>query len=430
MRATAAFLTNLQSHLKDMGFSKSSLRSVFIIAFLITFAAAAPSLVDYKPDKTFALTKRAICTPASAGNSGVDDTPAIKAAITACGAGGTIVIPSGVTYAIRSPLDFKGCSGCTFNIEGTLKASNDLDYWYYQSEIFLMSGIKGATVQSLLGTGVIDGNGQNAYDAFATNSSLKRPALYSVKGASTTITIKNVHLKNPPGTFFYAGGGSSNIKFASLYLTAASKSTNAPKNTDGFDVWDASYVTIADTTVSNQDDCVAFKAGCNYVTVTNIKCTGSHGLSVGSLGKTHGVVDTVKNVYVNGADMVTSAKAVGIKIYPSGPNHGSAIVSNVTWSNVVVDASDYAAQIGGCYNEPDDYCTLYPSTAQFTGIKLTSFSGKTSTHYEPTTSEVTCPAGGCDVAFTDYSVLSPLGTSKVICTKNGGTIAGVTCSSS
>ncbi|KAH7371611.1 glycoside hydrolase family 28 protein [Cadophora sp. MPI-SDFR-AT-0126] len=412
-----------------MALRKFNLRSFSIIAVLAAFATAAPSPVDITPDKAVALVKRATCTPASASNSGVDDTPAIEAAIAACGAGGTIVIPSGMTYAIRSTVDFKGCTGCTFNIEGTLKASNDLDYWYYQSEIFLISGIKGATIQSLLGTGVIDGNGQNAYDVFATNSSLKRPALYSIKGGSTAITTKNIHMKNPPGIFIYAGGGSSNINFASLYMTAASKSINAPKNTDGFDVWDASFVTIADTTVSNQDDCVAFKAGCSYVTVTNIKCTGSHGLSVGSLGKTHGVVDIVKNIYVNGADMVTSAKAVGIKLYPSGPNHGSAIVSNVTWSNVIVDASDYAAQMGGCYGETDTYCASYPTTSQFSGIRLINFSGKTSAHYQPTTSEITCPAGGCDVVFSDYSVLSPLGTSKVICTTNGGTILGVTCSS-
>ncbi|KFZ06538.1 hypothetical protein V501_07326 [Pseudogymnoascus sp. VKM F-4519 (FW-2642)] len=406
------------------------IRTISIIGLFAGLATAAPSSVERTPDKSFALAKRATCTPVSAGNSGIDDSPAIRDAISSCGAGGTIVIPQGVTYAIRSSVDFKGCTGCIFNIEGTLKASDDLDYWYYHSEIFLMSGVKGATVQSLLGTGVIDGNGQNAYDIFATNSSLKRPALYSIKGGSTSIIIKNIHLKNPPGIFFYAGGGSSNIKFASLYLTAASKSSYEPKNTDGFDIWDASYVAITDTTVSNQDDCVAFKAGCNYVTVTNIKCTGSHGLSVGSLGKSYGAVDTVKNIYVDGADMVTSAKAVGIKIYPGGPNHGSAIVSNVTWANVVVDASDYAVQLGGCYGETDAYCASYPSTAQFTDINLINFSGKTSAHYEPTTSEVTCPAGACHVSFTGYSVLSPLGTSKVICTKNGGTITGITCSSS
>ncbi|OBT89042.1 hypothetical protein VE02_02169 [Pseudogymnoascus sp. 03VT05] len=227
------------------------IRTFSIIGLFTGLATAALSAVERTLDKTFALAKRATCTLVSAE---------MQSALAVLEA--RLSSPQGVTYAIRSSVDFKGCTGCILNIEGTLKALNDLDYWYYHSEIFLMSGIKGATVQSLLGTGVIDGNGQNAYDIFATNSSLKRPALYSIKGGSTSITIKNIYLKNPPGIFFYAGGGSSNIKFASQYLTAASKSSYAPKNTDGFYIWDASYVTITDTTVSNQDEGVAFKAGC------------------------------------------------------------------------------------------------------------------------------------------------------------------------
>jgi galacturan 1,4-alpha-galacturonidase len=59
--------------------------------------------------KPMALQTRATCTPASAGNAGVDDVPAIEAAFKSCGNGGIIVIPAGKTYAIRSTLDFTGC---------------------------------------------------------------------------------------------------------------------------------------------------------------------------------------------------------------------------------------------------------------------------------------------------------------------------------
>lgn len=55
------------------------------------------------------VTKRATCTPASAGDAGTDDVPAIEAAFKSCGNGGIIVIPVGKTYAIRSTLDFTGC---------------------------------------------------------------------------------------------------------------------------------------------------------------------------------------------------------------------------------------------------------------------------------------------------------------------------------
>lgn len=88
-------------------------------------------------------------------------------------------------------------------------------------------------------------------------------------------------------------------------------------------------MTIAHTTVTNQDDCVAFKPGANLVTVTDITCTGSHGLSVGSLGGSTGA-DSVTNVLVDGATMINSAKAVGIKLYDGASGHTAATVRNVT----------------------------------------------------------------------------------------------------
>lgn len=88
-------------------------------------------------------------------------------------------------------------------------------------------------------------------------------------------------------------------------------------------------MTIAHATVTNQDDCVAFKPGANLVTVTDITCTGSHGLSVGSLGGSTSA-DSVTNVLVDGATMINSAKAVGIKLYDGASGHTAATVRNVT----------------------------------------------------------------------------------------------------
>ena len=75
------------------------------------------------------LTNPNTCTPSSAGNSSIDDVPAISKALSTCGNGGTIIIPAGETFMIRSPLGFQNCSGCNFQIEGTLKVSDDLHYW-------------------------------------------------------------------------------------------------------------------------------------------------------------------------------------------------------------------------------------------------------------------------------------------------------------
>lgn len=40
---------------------------------------------------------------------------------------------------------------------------------------------------------------------------------------------------------------------------------------------------VSNITVYNQDDCVAITSG-NNITVTDMYCVGSHGLSIGSVG--------------------------------------------------------------------------------------------------------------------------------------------------
>ncbi|KAH8653103.1 endo-xylogalacturonan hydrolase A [Tricladium varicosporioides] len=395
--------------------------SVFVIIFAaFTDALATPSLA--KPDR---IVKRAACTPTSAGNSATDDTPSIAAAISSCGNGGTIVIPAGKTYAINTYLEFTGCSNCDFQIEGTLKASNNLTYWNGKSAMISVSGITNAKIRSLTGTGVIDGNGQAAWDKFASDNTLKRPTVMVIT-KSTGVTVDNIYFKDAPNVFHSTSGNSKNILYSNIKLYAVSSSSNVAQNTDGWDIGASSYVTVKNATVTNDDDCVAFKPGCSYVTVDTITCTGSHGLSVGSLGKTN--ADVVEHVYVTNANMVTSTKAVGIKTYPGG--YGTATVRNVTYDGVVVSSSDYAAQIQSCYGQTADYCSSNPSTANITDVYFKNFSGTTSKKYAPTTANINCPAKGtCGIHFSNWSVKTTSGTAQVLCANINSASAGITCTS-
>ncbi|KAJ8070145.1 hypothetical protein OCU04_000537 [Sclerotinia nivalis] len=403
-------------------------RILQLAILLCSSAYASPTAVRNEANGV-TLAKRATCTPASAANAGIDDVPAITAAIKSCGKGGVIQIPAGVQYAINSVLDFTGCAGCTFNIEGTLKVSEDLDFWEGKRAIFYMNAINTATIQSVTGTGVIDGNGQAAYDYFAKNTSYARPTLHYITGASSHITIKNLKVKNPPNVFFSVTGGSTNVAYSGLTMTAASKSTAAAKNTDGFDVGDSTYVTLNHIAVSNDDDCIAFKPGANYVTVDTISCTGSHGISVGSLGSKAGTTDSVTNVYVTGATMINSTKAVGIKLYPGGSLHGTAIVRNVTFNDVTVQNSDWAAQIQSCYDGDATYCASNPSKASVTDVYFTNFRGTTSSKYSPDVANLDCPGSGtCDIYFSSWSVAPTSGSATFLCS-NVDTSKGLTCTS-
>ncbi|KAJ5272530.1 hypothetical protein N7478_007655 [Penicillium angulare] len=381
----------------------------------ISFAFALPP--------TQALNARAsTCTPVAGGSSSTDDVPAITSAIASCGSGGTIVIPAGTTYYLNSVLDFAGCSGCDFQIEGLLKFASDTDYWEGRTAMINVKNIDGIKIRSVTGSGVIDGNGQDAWDLFASDSSYARPTLLYITGGSD-ITVSGLRQKNPPNVFISVKGDSTNVAFSDLELDATSKSSNAPKNTDGFDIGASTYVTLSNIQITNDDDCVAFKPGANYVTVTDITCTGSHGLSVGSLGSSGD--DTVKNVYVSGAKMINSTKAAGIKTYPSGGDHGLSTVTNVTWDGVVVDGCDYAIQIQSCYGEDASYCEDYPGDAVLTDVVFKGFSGMTPGEV---TGNLDCGANGtCGVTVVDYTVVGSSG-SEVLCANTPSDL-GITCTS-
>ncbi|KAJ6553581.1 glycoside hydrolase family 28 protein [Mycena vulgaris] len=373
------------------------------------------------------LAKRATCTPASAANAGVDDVPAIEAAFKTCGNGGIILIPAGTQFAIRSTLDFTGCANCDFQIEGTLKMSEDLAFWNGKAATISIDAIKGAKMHSLTGTGVIDGNGVPYWIAFAANSSYARPTLVSITGASNGIIISNLRFKNPANVFHSVNGASTNIVYDSLRLDATSTSTATPKNTDGFDIGASTFVTVSNTTVVNQDDCVALKPGSNFATIKGITCTGSHGLSVGSLGSRAGSTDSVTNAFLGPATMINSAKAVGIKLYEGGSAHGVATVSNVTWSDITVKNCDYAVQIQSCYSAVDT-TNCVSNTDSLTGITFTNFSGTTSTKFSPVVANMHCSASAtCNVVLKNFTVKSPSGTAQVQCSNIDGAL-GVTCS--
>lgn len=365
------------------------------------------------------------CTPTAGGSSSVDDTAAIQSAIAECSSG-TIVIPASTTYYVNSELSFDGCSGCTFQVEGLVKASDDTDYWDGKTAIFLAQDIDGLTVTSETGSGVFDGNGQASWDYFAENSDYARPTLFYIDGSSN-VEISNLRFKNAPNVFHSSTGGSTNIVYTDITLDATSKSDNDPKNTDGWDIGQSTYVTINGASVLNDDDCVAFKPGASYVEVYDITCNGSHGISVGSLGSSN--TDTVQNIYVSGATMIDSTKAAGLKLYPGGSDHGTGVVTNVTFENFVIDNSDYAFQVQSCYGEDDDYCDENPSTATITDVVIKGFSGTTSDKEDPVVANIDCPADGtCGITISDMTVEAPSGSSEYLCANTPDGL-GVTCTS-
>ena len=376
-------------------------------------------------DTVFPSQNENICKPISARNSSIDDTPAIYDALTKCGNGGTIVIPADETFTIRSPLDFHPCNACDFQIEGTMKLSDDnLQFW--EDKIALqLANVTRAIFHSLTGSGLIDGNGQKYWDYFGKNSSYKRPHLIHFINASD-VTFTKIKLKDSPSFFIYIKNNSTNITISDLILNATSTSSYEAINTDGIDTGDCSHVSIRNIQITNDDDCVCFKNGSNYIFVHNVTCFGSRGISVGSLGNAHGI-HTVKNVHVSNVKMINGPQAARIKVFPGGSTHGTVFVYNVTIENLTVDNCDYAFRVQNCYESPTQQCKTDPSAAILSNIKIINFTGVTSNNYDPDVANIDCPPHGtCDLTFQGWNVRSPSRNKTVLCAYYDNPI-GVTC---
>lgn len=117
---------------------------MLLTSLLAFYIAAFSSLALGSPTS---VAKRATCVVTGAQDEGIDDVPAITAALASCGNGGIIQIPAGITFAIRSVLDFSACKNCDFQVEGTMKASDDLTYWQGRAGIFYVNGVTGMKMQ-------------------------------------------------------------------------------------------------------------------------------------------------------------------------------------------------------------------------------------------------------------------------------------------
>jgi galacturan 1,4-alpha-galacturonidase len=230
---------------------------------------------------------------------------------------------------------------------------------------------------------------------------------------------------NPPGVFVVVNDGTRNATLTRLTLDAKSSTRTVPKNTDGFVVGRSSDIRITDSHVSNQDDCVTFKGGADRTTVERVTCVGSHGMSIGSLGKAN--VDTVTNIRVSDARMVRSTKAAGIKTWPVGNGHGHGVVRNATFERFRVEGCEYAIQIQACYGEKKEYCRDHAADARLEGVVFEDFSGTTSKKFKGVTSSFDCGKGGkCGVTVVKYAVKPAAGEGKVLCSNTPSTL-GVKC---
>ncbi|KAL3439799.1 putative exopolygalacturonase A [Aspergillus insuetus] len=332
-----------------------------------------------------------------------DAGPDIVAAARKCNHGGTVYFPAGV-YEIATAVDLTFLQDIDFAIHGTISFLQDAKYWETQTFKYDYQGAKlfwrfGGKNVNIYGNdkGVIDGNGPYWWGQMANDSTTQRPIMFGTDGLHHA-TISGLTMRNPPN-WFNLIANSSDILISDLSLQVDPQPKETPaKNTDGWDTYRSSNIVIQNSVIINTDDCVSFKPNSTSVIVQNLSCTGSHGISVGSLGQYIGEVDQVEDVYVYNITMANAGNFARIKVWAGAEasadglsGGGMGTVRNVTYDHLYSNGNDEAITLTQCYYAVNQtMCDRYPASLEISDVTFKNIWGTTTKKYDPRVGSLVC----------------------------------------
>ncbi|KAK0463966.1 glycoside hydrolase family 28 protein [Desarmillaria tabescens] len=322
--------------------------------------------------------KRASCTVDSVdAASSISDCSSVTISAFTVASGATVTLAGDITFAKTST------DGPLFTIDGSDITFNGAGYKF-------------------------DGNGADYWDGEGTNGGVDKPhPLLKFKGSGT---YSDFTVLNTPAQAVSIGN-SDGLTFDSITVDNSAGDTNElGHNTDGFDV-SADNVTIQNSVVKNQDDCIAINDGSNIQFLNN-QCSGGHGISIGSIASDKSVSD----VTISGNTVTDSMYGFRIKVQASAT---SASVSGITYSgNTLSGIDEYGVLITQSY--PDDDGT--PGTGG--PISDVNFTGDATTIAVGDDAErLTVDCGACSGTW-DFSALTITGGSEGTVDSNSATISG------
>ncbi|CZT50116.1 related to polygalacturonase precursor [Rhynchosporium secalis] len=242
--------------------------------------------------------------------------------------------------------------------------------------------------------GVIDGGGQVYWDSLGSNGGGPKPNTFFNVTLTGGSVIENLNIINLP-VHGFSIENSSDLTIRNVTIdnragdapNAISNGKAAAHNTDGFGVRSSKNIKIEHCTVHNQDDCVAVTSG-NNITVTGVICTGSHGMSIGSVG---GKADNeVANVLFKDSSLTKSSNGLRIKSNFNTTGH----IANITFQNIVMS---YVSSYGIVIQQ--DYLNGGPTGHPSNGVLIENifFKNITGTQGDPLSVNyyVLCGEGSC-----------------------------------
>jgi len=260
------------------------------------------------------------------------------------------------------------------------------------------------TITSELGA-VIDGNGSMWWDGQGSNGGIAKPDhFFTVNKALGNSVIKNLYIQNYP-THCFSISNVDGLVLENIILdnsagnapNARSTGLPAAHNTDGFDLSSANNTMLKNSVVLNQDDCVAITSG-DGITVSNMYCEGSHGLSIGSVGGKSN--NNVTNILFADSTCINCQNGARIKTNYNTTGH----IAGITYQNLYLqNISTYGIDI------QQDYLNGGPTGIPSNGVVITDITmtnvigtaEKTAQDYY-----ILCGEGSCsNFVFNDIHVI-------------------------
>ncbi|KAI4727145.1 glycoside hydrolase [Aureobasidium sp. EXF-10728] len=268
----------------------------------------------------------------AAGPCHVTSYSGVAAAVSSC----TNIVLDGIAVPGNTTLDLtKLQAGSTVTFAGkTTFAYADANY-----DMIKVAGTD-VTITAEKGA-IIDGNGQAWWDGLGSNGGVAKPNHFiTVNKAIGKSVVKNLIIQNYPVHCFYISGSDGLVVENILLNNTAGEAPNsrsnglaAAHNTDGFDISGTNGMVLRESTVLNQDDCVAVTSG-NNITVSKMYCDGGHGLSIGSVGGKSN--NNVTNILFENSKVLNSQNGARIK-----SNSGTTgYIANIEYRNIQVSNID------------------------------------------------------------------------------------------
>lgn len=308
-------------------------RAWSVLAVGGTLAALAVGYASATARPAYAATVCSAKSYGATGNGTTKDTAALQKAITACANGGIAELTSG--KYLSGPLTLP--SGITLQIDSgaTLLASQTVsDYPASGSDLTPLLLANKASNVTIDGGGTIDGQGapwwaQIEAEKAAGQPLSPRPAMIALESV-TTATLTNVTVKNAPNAHVTMKS-STGVTITGMTISSPSTSPN----TDGFDIWSSSGVSLTNSTIDCGDDDVAIDSSASDgpahdIGISSDTILHGHGLSIGSY--TSG---GVYNISIH--DNTMNGTVAGIRI-KSARGRGGAVhaltYTHLTMTNV------------------------------------------------------------------------------------------------